>query len=130
MEVDWLLLGCRAVASWNMQLGSKRRAPLHRSATRTLWADSYTFAKIERPSLDSAPPAAAHAATLVVVVVVWAHAAALEVASVVILLLAAKVPADRSMSPTFVPHFILPLLTAIGHTDNTCSFPTMLAGRT
>jgi hypothetical protein len=120
MVVDWLLLGYRAVASWNTQLGSRRRTPLHRSATRTSWADSYTFAKTERPSLDSAPPAAAHAATLAAE---WAHAAAAEADSevalvvVVILLLAAKVPADRSMSPTFVPHFIHPLLTLIGYTD-------------
>ena len=129
MEVDWLLLGCRAVASWNMLLGSRRRTPLHRSATRTSWADSYTFAKTARPNLDSAPPVAvpAHAATLAAE---WAHAAVLEVGLEVILLLVAKVPVDRSMSPTFVPRFIVPSLTPTGHTDYSHSSPTMLAGRT
>jgi hypothetical protein len=100
MEVDWLLLGCRAVASWNMPLGSRRRTPLHRSATRTSWADSYTFAKTERPSLDSAPPAAADAVTLAEECL----AAALEVASAATLLLEA-VQDDRSTSPTFVPFY-------------------------
>ena len=71
------MLGCRAVASWNMPLGSRRRTLLHRSATRTSWADSYTFAKTERPSLDSAPPAA-DAVTLAAECLA---AAALEVAS-------------------------------------------------
>jgi uncharacterized damage-inducible protein DinB len=98
MEVDWLLLGCRAVASWNMPPGSRRRTLLHRSATKTLWADSYTFAKTERPSLDSAPPAAADAETLAAE---WADAAAMEVASAAQLLEA--VPDDRSTSPMFVP---------------------------
>jgi hypothetical protein len=104
MEVDWLLLGYRAVASWNMPLGSRRRTLLHRSATKTSWADSYTFAKTERPSLDSAPPAAADAVTLAAE---WAHAAATEVALAVTLLLEA-VPDDRSTSPMFVPPFTLP----------------------
>jgi hypothetical protein len=60
MEVDWLLLGCRAVASWSMRLGSRHRTPLRRSATRTSWDASFTFAKTERPNLASAtrqPPA-------------------------------------------------------------------------
>jgi hypothetical protein len=130
VEVDWLLLGCRAVASWNMLLGSRRRTPLHRSATRTSWADSYTYAKTARPNLDSAPPVAAvpaHAATLAAE---WAHAVALEVVLEVILLLVAKVPADRSMSPTFVPRFIVPSLTSTGCTDYSRSSPTTLGGRT
>lgn len=102
MEVDWLLLGCRAVASWNMPLGSRRRTLLHRSATRTSWADSYTFAKTERPSLDSAPPAA-DAVTLAAECLA---AAALEVASAATLL-PEVVQDDRSMSPTFVPFSLL-----------------------
>ena len=111
MEVDWLLLGYRAVASWNMQLGSRLRMPWRRSVIRTLWVDSYTFAKTERPSLDSAPPAA-DAVTLAAVCLA---AAALEVASAATLL-PEVVQDDRSTSPTFVP-FSSPLLTSIACTD-------------
>ena len=108
MEVDWLLLGCRAVASWNMQLGSRRRTLLQRSATRTSWADSYTFAKTERPSLDSVPPA-------VVVTLAAEWVAAATVASVVIMLLLEVQPEhDRSTSPTFVHPFHCSIVVYIG----------------
>jgi hypothetical protein len=111
MEVDWLLLGYRAVASWSMQLGSRHRTPWRRSATRTLWADSYTFAKTERPSLDSAtrPP---HAEVSKVALAVCAvedsnRASAAPPAE----LLEVEVEAaGRFTLPTFVLHFFLVLL--------------------
>jgi len=126
MEVDWPVLGCRAVVSWNMRLGSRRRAPLQRSATKTSWADSYTFAKTERPSLDSAPPAAV-AETLAAE---WAHAAAMEVVSAVTQLLEALVLDDRSMLPTFVPQFPSFPNTWSHSLTRLHSFPTTWAGKT
>jgi hypothetical protein len=102
MEVDWLLLGYRAVASWNMQLGSRLRTPWRRSATRTLWVDSYTFAKIERPSLASptlVPRAEASMAA-------WVAAEALEAALEALLEALLAAAAGRFTLLTFVPHIL------------------------
>jgi hypothetical protein len=99
MEVDWLLLGYRAVASWNMQLGSRLRTPWRRSVTRTLWVDSYTSAKIERPSLASpilVPRAEASKAA-------WVAAEASAVALEALLEALPAVAAGRFTLPTFVP---------------------------
>jgi hypothetical protein len=101
MEVDWLLLGYRAVASWNMQLGSRLRTPWRRSVTRTLWVDSYTSAKIERPSLASptlVPRVEASKAA-------WVAAEASEAALEALLVVPPAVAAGRFTLPTFVPRF-------------------------
>jgi hypothetical protein len=106
LEVDWLLLGCRAVASWSTQLGSRRKMPLRRSATKTSWDGSYTFAKTERPSLASAtrqPHVEASKAAPAGCAVVFkdrASVALLGEHRVV------EEGAGRSTLPTFVPSFI------------------------
>jgi hypothetical protein len=99
MEVDWLLLGCRAVASWNMQLGSRLRTPWRRSVIRTLWVDSYTFAKIERPSLASPTPVPRAEVSKAAWEAVEASKAALVARQEVLLV----VVVGRSTLPTFVP---------------------------
>lgn len=122
MEVDWLLLGYRAVASWNMQLGSRLRMPWRRSVIRTLWVDSYTFAKIERPSLASPLPVTRAEASKAACAV--GSRGALVVPQAVHL----EAVADRSTWPTFVP--LVLLLTDVEPPANTVSScPTMLVGK-
>jgi len=125
MEVDWLLLGCRAVALWNMRLGSRLRTPWRRSATKTSWADSYTSAKTERPSLVSAtrlPHAEASKAVPACAVV-----SNLALVALPALVVPVEV-ADRSMLPTFVAHFFL--VQPQKHSLTILlSFHIMLAGR-
>ena len=73
--------------------------PWRRSVIRTLWVDSYTFAKIERPSLASptlAPRAEASKAA-------WVAAEALEAALEALLVALLAVAAGRFTLPTFVP---------------------------
>ena len=125
MEVDWLLLGCRAVASWNMRLGSRHRTPWQRSATRTSWDDLSTFAKTERPSLVSAI-LAPHAEASKVDPACAADSKAVSAAPP---MLARAEVADRSTLPTFVAHF---LVVPPSQVTANCiySSPTMSAGRT
>lgn len=77
--------------------------PWRRSATRTLWVGSYTFAKIERPSLVS-PTLVPRAEALKAV---WEAVVASKVASVVLQEVLLGAVAGRSTSPTFVPHTFL-----------------------
>ena len=122
MEVDWLLLGYRAVASWNMQLGSRLRMPWRRSVIRTLWVDSYTFAKIERPSLASPLPAT-RAEVSKAACAVDSRGALVAPPAVHL-----EAVADRSTWPTFVP--LVLLLTDVEPPANTVSScPTMLVGK-
>src|SRR5690349_13936580 len=48
------MAGYRDVESWSTPPGSRLRMPWRRSVTRISWDDSFTYAKIERPSLVSA----------------------------------------------------------------------------
>jgi hypothetical protein len=78
--------------------------PLRRSATRTSWADSYTFAKTERPSLVSATrPHRAEASKAAPPVAVVSKDPAASVDLPEEHPAAAAAEAGRSTLPTFVP---------------------------
>jgi hypothetical protein len=128
MEVDWLLLGCRAVALWNTQLGSRHRMPWRRSATRISWDDSYTFAKTERPSLVSATRLP-HAEASKAAPALCAVDSKDRVASAAPLEEHQAVEAGRSMLPTFVPPNLLRVTLGECCTDFRVSYPTTSAGK-
>jgi hypothetical protein len=98
--------------------------PLRRSATRTLWDASYTFAKTERPSLVSP----IRAPRVVGLMAAWA-AADSRVVSVAHPEVLRVLAAGRSTLPTFVPHISLLMDTGyLANKMNSCL--TTLAGKT
>lgn len=74
--------------------------PLRRSATRISWADSYTFAKTERPSLVSPTPVPRVEDLKAAWAVVGSRAALVAHQEVHL-----ELEAGRSMLPTFVPTY-------------------------